>query len=197
MSNLITIAMTIGLSSWLFMGGEEGEGIKMPEVPSLTKAVASVTGSKEPKAESNTPLDKLSNFALLRHFAKVYDVPAALPQAICKRESFGCAHWHNGGVTTSHANAQGMMQIIPSTFALYKRHDGKITNRIDNAEAGVRYLKKLHIQYAGNITLISAAYNSGENAVAKYHNHVPPYSETREYVRKVTQYYTEFSKNPT
>lgn len=195
MSNLITIAMTIGLSSWLFMGGEEGEGFTVPEVPSIEKAIHKITQKEEPKV-GKTPLEKLSNFALLAHFAQVYEIPAALPQAICKRESFGCNHWHNGRVTTSHANAQGLMQIIPSTFALYKRHEGEITNRIDNAEAGVRYLKKLHTQYAGNVTLISAAYNSGERAVAKYKG-IPPYAETRAYTKYVAKYYAEFAKNPT
>lgn len=188
MSNLITIAMTVGLSSWLFMGGEDGEGISLPEVPKVERVVRTVKEVNPAKS-----LTAMSNYELLEHFSRKYDLPAALAKSICRRESWGCHHWHNGGITTSRVGAIGLMQTMSATFAAYKPKGGDIKNREHNAEAGVKYLKKLYTQYKGNIALTSAAYNAGENAIKKY-NGIPPYAETRAYTKYVAKYYAEFKQ---
>jgi soluble lytic murein transglycosylase-like protein len=57
-----------------------------------------------------------------------------------------------------------------------------------NLDGGVRHLRDLMGRYSGNLHLVLAAYNAGEEAV-RVHGGVPPYRETREYVRKVLALY--------
>ena len=82
----------------------------------------------------------------------------------------------------SRKGARGLMQLMPGTalrFGVSDRHDASQSIR-----AGVRYLATLLEQFKGDVTLALAGYNAGENAVA-HHSGVPPYRETREYIRRV------------
>jgi hypothetical protein len=86
----------------------------------------------------------------------------------------------------SPKGAQGLMQLIPSTAARFS-----VQNPFDPAEnvrGGVTYLRQLLRQFDGNVPLTLAAYNAGEGAVERYGG-VPPYGETRDYVRRVTEIY--------
>jgi soluble lytic murein transglycosylase-like protein len=86
----------------------------------------------------------------------------------------------------SHAGAQGLMQLMPATaerFGCKDPHDP-----MDNIEAGTKYLKWLLKKFDGNVELALAGYNAGEGSVAKY-NGIPPYDETRNYVRIISQRY--------
>jgi len=65
----------------------------------------------------------------------------------------------------------------------------------ENIGAGVRYLRQLLDQFQGDLTLALAAYNAGENAVLRYRG-VPPYQETREYVKKVLSLYRRTRGEP-
>jgi soluble lytic murein transglycosylase-like protein len=89
----------------------------------------------------------------------------------------------------SHAGAQGLMQIMPATGATLGVHFSQLGDAEINIDAGARLLKKLYYRYAGNFTLVLAAYNAGEGAVAKYGNRVPPYAETQNYVKSVMAHY--------
>ncbi len=82
----------------------------------------------------------------------------------------------------SPKGAVGIMQLMKDTARQY----GVINryNAHENIEAGVKHLKYLYEKYRGNIPLILAAYNAGEEAVNKY-NGVPPYKETKNYIRRV------------
>lgn len=82
----------------------------------------------------------------------------------------------------SPKGAVGIMQLMRETARQY----GVINryNAHENIEAGVKHLKYLYEKYRGNIPLTLAAYNAGEEAVNKY-NGVPPYKETRDYIRRV------------
>jgi Transglycosylase SLT domain len=91
----------------------------------------------------------------------------------------------------SHAGATGLMQIMPGTGRMLGVHPRHLTDPTTNVDAGARLLRKLHGKYGDNFELILAAYNAGEGAVAKYGNAVPPYRETRDYVKKVMARYTE------
>jgi soluble lytic murein transglycosylase-like protein len=88
----------------------------------------------------------------------------------------------------SGKGAQGLMQLMPGTAIRYG-----VTNPYDpsqNIKAGTRYLKDLLNRFDGKIDLVLAAYNAGEGAVMKYGNRVPPYQETKAYVRSISARYT-------
>ncbi len=87
---------------------------------------------------------------------------------------------------TSNKNAQGLMQLIPATAARFN-----VKNPYDpeqNIKGGIAYLQWLLAFFKGDVLLVSAAYNAGENAVERYKG-VPPYSETRKYVKKIAALY--------
>ena len=65
----------------------------------------------------------------------------------------------------------------------------------ENVDAGVRHLKNLLESYNGNIELSLAAYNAGSGAVSRSRG-IPPYRETREYVKKITDIYWKSSYKP-
>jgi soluble lytic murein transglycosylase-like protein len=82
----------------------------------------------------------------------------------------------------SPKGAQGLMQLMPQTARMLEVTDA--FNPAKNIEGGARYLSDLLQQFNGDVTLAAAAYNAGPGAVSKYGG-VPPYEETREYVRRV------------
>ncbi len=78
------------------------------------------------------------------------------------------------------------MQLIPATakrFGVRNPFDPE-----DNLRGGMSYLRWLLTRFKGNVTLAVAAYNAGEGAVQKYGG-VPPYKETRKYVRRIRRLY--------
>jgi hypothetical protein len=87
----------------------------------------------------------------------------------------------------SPKGARGLMQLMPGTAARFG-----VTNMFDpqqNIEGGTRYLRFLLDAFQGDIALTLAGYNAGEGAVLKYGRRVPPYRETQEYVRRITERY--------
>jgi soluble lytic murein transglycosylase-like protein len=95
----------------------------------------------------------------------------------------------SGGNTNaiSSAGATGAMQLMPATAARFGVTDRKDPDQ--NIRGGIEYLKFLNKKFNGNIDLILAGYNAGENAVEKHHNTVPPYRETQDYVRSIKAIY--------
>lgn len=92
---------------------------------------------------------------------------------------------------TSYKGAQGLMQLMPGTAARYG-----VTNPYDVAQSisgGTRYLKDLLKMFNGRVDLALAGYNAGEGAVMKYGYSIPPYSETRNYVRLILARYNKKS----
>jgi len=87
----------------------------------------------------------------------------------------------------SSAGAVGLMQLMPATAKRYGVTNRK--NAEQNIDGGTRYLKDLIEMFDSNLPLVLAGYNAGEGAVKKYHYAIPPYPETREYVRKVMRLY--------
>jgi soluble lytic murein transglycosylase-like protein len=82
----------------------------------------------------------------------------------------------------SSKGAVGLMQLIPETAARYG-----VTNVFDpaeNIEAGARYIKDLMSLYQNDLRSVLAAYNAGPDALKK-HNGIPPFPETKRYIRKV------------
>jgi len=88
----------------------------------------------------------------------------------------------------SYKGARGLMQLMPFTASRFG-----VTNIWDpkqNIEGGARYMRFLLDLFSGDVRLALAGYNAGEGAVMKYGYQVPPYSETREYVRRIGRRYS-------
>ncbi|PWT93442.1 MAG: hypothetical protein C5B55_04595 [Blastocatellia bacterium] len=118
---------------------------------------------------------------LIRYYGKLYGVDPYLIYCTMSQESkFSAAAISNKG-------AMGLMQLMPDTAARYG-----VTNPYDVAQSimgGTRYLKDLLKMFNGRVDLALAGYNAGEGAVMKYGNAIPPYSETRNYVRMILMRY--------
>ncbi len=87
----------------------------------------------------------------------------------------------------SHKGARGLMQLMPGTAARFGVTS--IWDPKQNIEGGTRYMRWLLNKFDGNVNLALAGYNAGEGAVMKYGNRIPPYSETQEYVRRISKRY--------
>ena len=122
---------------------------------------------------------------LIEAAASRYQVDNALIKAVIKAES----NFDHRAV--SPKGAQGLMQLMPRTASSLQVRDSFEPEA--NIEGGVRYLRYLINVYGGDLRLALAAYNAGEKAVAS-HRGIPPYSETRNYVRRVLDLYDRFSR---
>jgi soluble lytic murein transglycosylase-like protein len=94
---------------------------------------------------------------------------------------------------TSHKGASGLMQLMPATARRFGVTD--IYEPRQNIDAGVKYMRWLLDTFNGDVSLALAGYNAGEGAVMKYGWNIPPYNETREYVRRITNRYNSI-RNP-
>jgi len=118
--------------------------------------------------------------ALVRKVAPQYRLAPQLVLAIIEAESnFDVA-------ALSPRNAKGLMQLIPDTAARFnvrRPYDPE-----QNVRGGMAYLRWLLAYYEGDVALAAAAYNAGEGTVNRYRG-VPPYAETRAYVRRILASY--------
>ncbi|WP_421226671.1 lytic transglycosylase domain-containing protein [Aeromonas jandaei] len=147
------------------MRGGQGSYFALPSTPFNVEAYL---------ARQSPGKQKLAT--MLRHAAKRHQVDVRLVLAIAIAES------NLESRAVSAKNAQGVMQLIPETQQRFG-----VTHPFDpaqNIKGGVSYLKWLDRRFDGDWVLISAAYNAGEKAVERYGG-IPPYDETREYVKRV------------
>lgn len=113
---------------------------------------------------------------LVHKLAPEYGVSPRLVMAVIRNES----NFETGAV--SPKNAQGLMQLIPETSARFNVK--KPFDPEQNIRGGLSYLRWLLAYFEGNVELVAAAYNAGEGAVDRYKG-VPPYPETRGYVKRI------------
>ncbi len=109
--------------------------------------------------------------------APEYQLSPALVLAVMAQES------NFDALAESPKKAQGLMQLIPDTAARFGVV--RLRDPSQNIRAGMAYLRWLLAYFEGDVQLALAGYNAGEKAVDRYLG-VPPYAETRMYVRRIT-----------
>ena len=135
----------------------------------------------EPAAESKAMPGVRSDIArLVQRWAPEYSIDPALVLALIATES------GFDPMAVSPKNAQGLMQLIPATasrFGVKKPFDV-----VENLKGGLAYLRWLMSYFKGDVALVLAAYNAGEQAVER-HRGIPPFRETQQYVKQITSVY--------
>ena len=124
--------------------------------------------------------------ALIREAAARYRLDPAMIRAVMQTESAFNA------MAVSPVGAMGLMQLMPEVAAEQGANDPMDPRQ--NIMAGSRYLRQLLNAHRGNVKLALASYNAGPGAVKKYGT-VPPFKETRDYVRKITDLLAD-TRNP-
>ena len=151
-------------------------------VPPPKVVQAPVPADLAPGREPNYPRGHIYN--VVGKVSPKYEVDPQLVLAFISVESGFNAN------AVSPKNAQGLMQLIPETARRFRVKDA--FNAEDNIKGGVAYLQWLLAFFKGDVPLVAAAYNAGERAVEKYRG-IPPYPETRDYVRRITALYRKTS----
>ena len=134
---------------------------------------------------------------LMTQAAHDYVVELPLLKAVMAAES----GFNPGAI--SPRGAVGLMQVMPATAERYglqgdqrRSVSDKLADPKTNIRLGARYLRDLMHLFPDQLALVLASYNAGEGAVQKYRNRVPPYPETQNYVKLVTQFYQLYKPAP-
>jgi soluble lytic murein transglycosylase-like protein len=153
------------------------EARREPSAEELRNAeMAALSRNAPPWTTGNARID-----GLIRQNGARYGVDPYLIYCVIQQES----SFNSGALSVK--GAQGLMQLMPGTAARYG-----VTNPNDPAQnimGGTRYLRDLLQLFHGRIDLVLAGYNAGEGAVIKYGQNVPPYKETKDYVRLISKRY--------
>lgn len=135
-------------------------------------------------SRDNSP-ERLHRYdGLILEAAALYQMPVPLIRAVIKVES------DYDPRVVSAMNARGLMQLMPevmSDMGVSDAHDPR-----ENILGGTRLLRILANRYDGDLVLTIAGYHAGMGAMEKYEGQVPPYQNTRKYVRMVLREYYRF-----
>jgi Transglycosylase SLT domain/Sel1 repeat len=142
--------------------------------------------SIQPEVDVDCPLrkgraDRATIEAWIRVLAPGYGLDANLLLALVDVES------RFNPRARSPKNARGLMQLMPATARRFEVED--IWDPFENLRGGMAYLRSLLDQYQGDLDLSLAAYNAGEQVVNRYGG-IPPYRETRDYVKHINRIYS-------
>ncbi|NCT82682.1 MAG: transglycosylase SLT domain-containing protein [Comamonadaceae bacterium] len=157
--------------------GDPPPCLRPPEVDPLP--VAQAPAGPRPSLWATLPLPPQAPPAIVNYvklIAPEYQLAPALVLAVMAQES------NFDPLAESPKKAQGLMQLLPDTALRFKAT--KLRDPAQNIRAGMAYLRWLLAYFEGDVMLALAGYNAGERAVDRYLG-VPPYAETRMYVRKI------------
>jgi hypothetical protein len=144
--------------------------------PSTPEAAVIADADTGPDPFGDLPPYKQKIAQVVNRLAPRYGIDPRLALSVIAVES------NFNAFARSVKNARGLMQLVPETAARFNvRNPDDVT---DNIRGGLAYLRWLLAYYRGEVALAAAAYNAGEAVVDRYRG-VPPYAETREYVRRV------------
>ena len=172
----------------LFLRG--GTDAMAPDATAAAAESARAAFERTPLFQRTAGSPNIHRFeALIHKHAALQKLDPALVKAVIAVES----SFEPDAV--SGKGAVGLMQIIPETGVRYgvvndaKRSvEQKLRDPAINLDVGTRYLHDLLALFENDLELTLAAYNAGEQAVRRYQNTVPPFVETREYVKLVQQF---------
>lgn len=186
-ATLLALAVQRGHEKARVLLAGESSGSQLPD---CLKPV--VVSPAKPAPEAVVPAEVVERYVaglsqaqrrqarLVERLAPRFAVDPRLALAIVKAES------NFDPLALSARNAQGLMQLIPETAERYGVRD--VWNAEQNTRGGLAHLRWLLQRFEGDVALVSAAYNAGAGAVERYGG-VPPFAETREYVKRVLAFY--------
>ncbi len=122
--------------------------------------------------------------SIIQRASKTHDVAFPLIKAVIRAES------NFDPQAVSKVGAKGLMQLMDKNLRYYRITDP--FDPVENIMGGTRYLKKMLKRFDGQLALALAAYNAGPTVVDR-HKSIPPYKETRNYVRKVMQFHQDYA----
>ena len=167
------------------LGGAAGAPGPAPRPEKPADAEAPPEAGKAPVLKGHPIMDEMEIQLRIHRIASAHGLDPLLIEAVVRAES------EFDPLAVSPRGAMGLMQITRQT-AEYLGIENPM-NVEDNLEGGMKYLKELLALYSGNLALALAAYNAGPSAV-KRHKGIPPYPETRRYVRKVITGYKKLTQ---
>jgi murein DD-endopeptidase MepM/ murein hydrolase activator NlpD len=178
-----------GLLGWMALRSPTDVEVGVLPAPRGNLLVSPERVTALPLPETTLPtLGRLSSRYddLVDPAAEKHGVPADLVRAVISVESNGNPR------AVSRTGARGLMQLMPQTARQLKVQNA--FNAEQNIEGGVKYLKQLSDQFDGDLVKTVAAYNAGPGAVKRHGGRVPPFAETRNYVKRVLGLYSASGK---
>ncbi len=176
---LVAIAAVLAAAS---AGAERTSGVFIFTAPDGTRRIVNVPAAGE--GSISIPAGATERRAALwpavEEAARAHGLDPRLVDLVIRMES-----GYNPRAV-SPKGARGVMQLMPTTASMYGVRN--LFDPLQNIRAGVRYLKDLFQRFNSDVSLALAAYNAGPDAVEK-HRGVPPYDETRSYVRAILMAY--------
>ena len=183
--SLLVLALTIGLASpaagQIYSWRDANGALVVSDQPRADRGqmiTYAVSGTTTVRATTPPPSAKSARYdASINEYSRRMGVSADLVRAVIQVESAF------NPTAVSAKGAMGLMQLMPATAV-----EMGVNNPFepdDNIRGGVAYLKRLLVRYDHKVELALAAYNAGMGNVEKYGD-VPPFEETRNYVKKIT-----------